>query len=112
MKSLRTLKIQREERAKMNKKFKAVFSFLLAICLFINTLLGVFAVKNNPNEEKEIHIKSVEEFIDFTKRCKMDSYSKKLTVHLETDIDLSKTKFESIPIFYGTFLGNNHIIKG
>ena len=96
----------------MNKHLKSLLSFLLVICILGNTILGVQAVKNNPKEAKSIHIKTTEEFIDFTKRCKMDSYSKNLTVYLERDIDLSKSKFESIPIFYGTFEGNNHIIKG
>ena len=96
----------------MKRHSKALLSILLIVCLLGNTIVGVWAVKNNPKEEKTLHIKTVEQFMDFSRRCRMDSYSKNLTVYLESDIDLSNVSYESIPIFYGTFLGKNHTIKG
>ena len=96
---------------------KLLFSFILCTCLIFSIPLPANAAKDSINEavdEKEnaLLISSVEDFLIFTENCRLDSYSKDLLVSLESDIDLTDTDFDSIPIFYGTFNGNNHRIKG
>lgn len=101
----------------MRKKMKLLFSIILCTCLIFSISLPVNAAKESINEainEKEntLLISSVEDFLIFSENCRLDSYSKGLLVNLESDIDLTDTDFDSIPIFYGTFNGNNHRIKG
>lgn len=93
----------------MNKR-RSVILWLLAVCLLCTAVLPVFA-----QEEKQdafLTIATVEQFLEFAENCRLDSYSRGLTVSLECDIDLSGTEFSGIPTFSGTLDGNGHTISG
>lgn len=87
----------------MNKK---IISLALAVLLLLSLPSPVFA------EPTELKIASLEEFLTFAKNCRLDSYSWDLQVVLECDIDLTGTDFTGVPIFGGSFDGNNHTVSG
>ncbi len=88
----------------MNKKRLCI---ALCLLLVLGAGLPVRAVENT-----SLKIQTAEEFLAFAQNCRMDSYSKGLTVSLETDIDLTDLAFTPIPIFCGTFEGGGHRITG
>jgi len=57
-----------------------------------------------------LKINNAEEFMEFAKNCEFDAYSINLTVELMSNINLENLEFANIPIFLGTFNGNNHTI--
>lgn len=89
---------------------KRIFSIFLT-CLLVSFLaMPVAAAKK---EEKEpLVIENTAQFLAFAEACRLDTYSRELTVSLETDIDLSEQQFLPVPIFSGTFEGNGHTISG
>lgn len=89
----------------MNKR---IICLLLCLSLVASFPLAALAKENR----QELHIRSLEEFLTFSKNCILDSYSRDLTVYLDCDLDLSGTDFGGIPTFGGTFEGQNHIISG
>ena len=90
---------------------KRVFALCLCAVLFLSLLLPAFAAEES-GETAAIAISTAEEFLTFAENCRLDAYSRNLTVSLEADIDLSGREFESIPMFSGTLEGNGHTIMG
>ena len=62
--------------------------------------------------ENQVYISSADELAEFSKNCRLDSWSKGKTVILTSDINLTDSDFEPIPIFSGAFDGAGHTIKG
>lgn len=85
---------------------------ILALIVSAATLFSSFTAAAVPGETKIITIRNEKDLISLAKKCKTDTWSKDKTVELSDDIDLSGSKFESIPIFSGTFKGNGHKISG
>ena len=50
--------------------------------------------------------------MQLSKSCKLDTYSQGKTVYLDSDVDLSGSKFVPIPTFGGTFEGQGHTVSG
>ncbi len=109
----------------MKNKLKKIISLLLCLTLLSGSILSVYAEPENKENtesennteaevlpEPELLISTVEEFLAFSKKCQLDTYSKDLVVALEKDLDLSDVEFDGIPTFGGVFLGNNHKITG
>ena len=92
----------------MNKR---IFGVILVCILLFTSALPVFAAKKAP-EKEPITIGTVEEFLAFAENCRLDTYSANLTVSLTSDLDLGEQAFYGVPIFCGTFEGNNHTISG
>lgn len=67
---------------------------------------GILAAENT------ITIKTVEDLMDLSRNCTLDTWSRGKTVILENDLDLQRTDFTPIPTFGGTFQGNGHKISG
>lgn len=86
---------------------KQAASVLLCLVVLCSCLCPAYA-----QEQADVTISSVSELLEFAENCRLDSYSRGLTVSLTADLDLSGAEFESIPYFAGTFLGNGHTIKG
>lgn len=86
---------------------KKLISILLRLAL-LGTVLPVYAQET----AAQLSISSAEEFLAFAENCRLDSYSKDLTVTLEKNIDLSGVEFTPIPTFSGHFDGQGHIISG
>lgn len=99
---------------------KNIFRLLMAVILLLSLCVPVCATEAEETIEETVEevvvrtlkIESAEEFLEFAENCRLDSYSQNLEVLLETDIDLSNTDFQGIPIFCGTFRGKNHTISG
>lgn len=93
---------------------KRIISLLACLCLIAGCVLPVWAKEEAAPEETEtiLTIKNQKDFLAFAENCRLDSYSTDLRVCLETDLDLSGTEFEAIPIFCGTFEGGGHTITG
>lgn len=89
---------------KHNVRRLLVLVLVVALCL----LCGA-AAQPNP---KEIHIYSADDFVQLSKSCKLDTYSQGKTVYLDSDVDLSGSKFVPIPTFGGTFEGQGHTVSG
>ena len=63
-------------------------------------------------EGTTLRILRQKQFLDFAENCRLDSYSRNLSVVLLTDIDLTGVDFAGIPIFCGNFDGNGHTVSG
>lgn len=85
-----------------------IIVFTMTLALLIGFAIPVYAQE----APAQLSISTAEDFIAFAENCRLDSYSLGLTVTLENNIDLSGIEFSPIPIFSGTFEGNNHIISG
>lgn len=91
--------------------YKRLLSLLICLLILASLPLSVFADESEP-EIKSLSISNVREFCRFAENCRLDSYSRNLSVSLEKDLDLSGTDFQGIPIFSGSFNGNGHSISG
>lgn len=89
----------------MMKIVKKSLIVLLVFALLIPQF-SVFAAN------QRIEITNLEEFLSFAKQCNYDKFSMGKTVVLKTDLELGGSKFNSIPIFCGTFEGEGHEISG
>ena len=96
----------------MSKLIKSTVCILLLFALLSAFLLPVLAEEPEAPEARELHITNEEEFLEFAENCRLDAYSQDLTVYLDADLDLTGLEFEGIPIFFGTFDGGSHEIRG
>ena len=97
---------------------KKVFVLALITCLML-PLLPVPVMANPVLEEivqevpeDAIILSSPDDVLELAENCRVNTWSIGKTVVLVNDIDMSKTSFEGIPTFGGTFLGQGHKIKG
>lgn len=96
---------------------KRIICLILCVFLLASAALPVFATKEEeaPAQVEVIttlFISSEENFLSFAENCRLDSYSQDLQVELLRDLDLSGLDFSGVPVFCGTFLGNDHTISG
>ena len=94
---------------------KRILSLLLCLAIALSLVVSVYADETESEEvvvEPDLVITDVKEFLKFTQECRLDSYSRDLSVVLNADIDLSGTGFTGVPIFCGTFDGMGHTISG
>lgn len=92
----------------MNKR---IISLLICFMILILLTLPVYATTEETTTEQLV-ISTADDFMEFAENCRLDSYSKNLSVTLEDDIDLSKKSFTCIPVFCGVFDGNGHTVSG
>ena len=85
---------------------KAVASLLILACI-----LSLVPAASG-EEQAGINLYTVEDFLQFSKSCARERYSKDRTFTLRSDLDLTGTGFEAIPYFAGRFNGNSHTISG
>ncbi len=98
----------------MKRKLLAI---LLIASLALSPLAGALAsspaeVSLTPGADGAIHIRSTEELAELSRRCVLDTWSQGVTVLLEKDLSLSSSDFTPIPVFRGTFDGQDHTISG
>ena len=98
---------------------KKALSLLISLLLTMAMILPVAATEPSEEETSKVltpavtlQISSVDTFRRFAENCRLDAYSRNLTVVLTTDIDLKHVPFDGIPIFCGTFDGNGHTVSG
>ncbi len=93
--------------------YKKLLSLLICLLILASLPLSVFADETEAKAEiQSLSISTVKEFLRFAESCRLDSYSKNLSVSLENDLDLSGVDFQGIPIFFGSFDGKGHSISG
>ncbi len=85
---------------------------MISVILCLTMLTGFVAVAHATDEPQIIQISSTEAFLEFAENCRLDSYSMDKHFLLTTDIDLTGTDFDGIPIFCGTFDGGYHTVTG
>ena len=90
---------------------KRLSCWILSVLILLSAALPVCA-EEAETEAAVYSIHDIDDFLEFTRQCRLDSFSFDLTVSLETDLDLAGTEFEGVPVFCGTFLGNGHKIRG
>lgn len=99
----------------MNKTFVRIVALIMCAALILgllSMLTSVLAAEREVGNEELLVIKTRQDFLDFAENCRLDSYSDGLTVLLQANIDLTDTDFSGIPIFSGSFMGNDHTISG
>ena len=89
---------------------KKTFSLIIAVLLLCATCWAGSAFAEN--ETSVVHIRSREDFVRLAEQCSLDTWSKGITVELETDLDFGGEDIHPIPSFSGTFNGNGHSITG
>ena len=82
------------------------------MALLLTAIMLIYCIPTIDAEENKITISSSKDFVNFAKKCTLDTYSVGKTVNLTCDIDLSDTDFAPVPTFGGTFSGNGHTISG
>ena len=90
--------------------FHRIIALLLAVLLLCGNL-SAFA-EETAEEGTVVKISSAEDLVALAENCRMDSWSRGVTVVLTRDIDLGGTPFSPIPTFSGVFEGNGFTIKG
>lgn len=61
---------------------------------------------------ERIDISTAEQFADFASKCYIDAWSENKYVSLKSDIDLTGTEIQVVPVFNGYFDGVGHTISG
>ncbi len=90
------------------QKLKRVLLFLLLACFGLGLATPALAADSS----KTVYLRSQADLFALARNCSYDAYSEGLTVILVQDIDLEEQVFTPIPIFLGTFAGNNKTISG
>lgn len=95
------------------KKTGKIGRFLSVIIYAALAVSSIAALPLSAAESSKTYkISTADELIEFSKLCRLDSWSKGKEFVLTTDIILTGKDFTSIPIFSGTFDGQGHSIKG
>ena len=93
----------------MNKR---IFALLLSLLMVVTMSMPVCAANTKETEKEPLVITNAAELLAFAEQCRLDTYSRGLTVTLAEDIDLTDVDFAPIPVFSGSFDGNGHRITG
>lgn len=93
---------------------KKALSLLLSLLLVLGLLSGAAGVLADEAAPSGVtyYINGLEDLLKLADNCAVDTYSKDVTVILQTDIDLTGSEFSSIPTFGGVFEGGGHTISG
>ncbi len=93
---------------------KKALSLLLSLLLVTGLLTGAAGVLADEGAQSGVtyYINGLEDLLELAEKCAVDTYSKDVTVILQTDIDLTGSEFSSIPTFGGVFEGGGHTISG
>lgn len=93
---------------------KKALSLLLSLLLVLGLLSGAAGVLADEAAPSGVtyYINGLEDLLKLADNCAVDTYSKDVTVILQTGIDLTGSEFSSIPTFGGVFEGGGHTISG
>jgi len=107
-------------------KNNRIFALLLALVILLSIAMPAFATESEagadstestestqPEEIFEtIYIQNADDLLEFSRNCRLDTWSVGKLVVLQADISLDGTDFLPIPSFGGIFDGNGHTISG
>ena len=68
------------------------------------------AYDDEKTEWKEIYIDSVDDLQEFSRNCRLDTWSQNKKIYLTEDLNIAGSDFEPIPTFGGYFDGQGHTI--
>ena len=94
------------------KTTNKIISAILTLCLTLSLSAGLLTPIISYAADDTVYIKTAEEFIEFSKNCSLDSWSKGKSFALGADISLEGVDFQPIPFFSGSFDGQGHKING
>lgn len=108
---------------KVKRTCALLTALLLLFCYMIPPQIWAVSMENpenpeNTNSEEEqtdpnaISIESVEDLIELSWNCSLDTWSQGRTVALNADLDLTGYSFKPLPTFGGVFEGGGHTITG
>ena len=89
-----------------NRVIASILVVAMVLYMLLTIIPPVLAAGNT------INIDSKDDFIKFSEKCILDTWSQGKTVNLNCDIDFSNNDFSPIPTFGGTFNGNGYTISG
>ena len=89
-----------------NRIIAGALAFTMVLCLMLASVPVGFT------QGDTVNISSTGDFIAFSKKCTLDSWSQGKTVNLNCDLDFSGTDFSPVPTFGGTFNGNGYTVSG
>lgn len=89
-----------------NRIIASILVVAMVLYMLLTIIPPVLAVGNT------INIDSKDDFVKFSEKCTLDTWSQGKTVNLNCDIDFSNSDFSPIPTFGGTFNGNGYTISG
>ena len=69
-------------------------------------------MEESPSTRERIEIFTAQDLAALSKNCRLDSWSMDKDVYLMRDLDLTDKVVEPIPVFNGTFYGQEHTISG
>lgn len=90
----------------MKKTFKNLAVFVISFCIFVSNIPITVSA-----QEQVKKISSEQEWREFAKKCKTDSYSKGLKVQLTKDLKFTEEDNIIVPVFCGEFDGKGHRIE-
>lgn len=100
----------------MRKHITRFLGMILCLCLLFCASFPANATENTDLSSlfslQVLHIKTVDDFLEFAENCRLDSYSHNLIVILDKDLDFTGVEFHSVPTFGGVFEGGRHTISG
>ena len=89
-----------------------IISCIIAFTMMITLCIPAFSPIVSYATSEVIYIYTTEEFLDFSKKCSYDAWSKNKQIILKNNISLLNTDFESISVFNGSFDGEGHTVSG
>ncbi|MEA4973350.1 MAG: hypothetical protein VB119_09280 [Candidatus Metalachnospira sp.] len=92
-----------------NRRTSKLMAVFIALIMVLSESVPVLA---EITDSSNITISTVDDFMSFASKCSLDTWSRKKTITLANDLDLSDSEFQCIPIFGGTFDGDGHSIIG
>ncbi len=89
---------------------------VLSLCLGLLPARSLYAKEEGQEAAEEytecIEINSVEDLLELSEKCYVDSWSEGKYIFLKSNLNLAGVEFKPIPVFSGTFDGGGHIISG
>ena len=109
----------RKEEKTMRNLMKRISALLLCLLLVLSLPVTALAAETSETEKTQaaeegttLRVFRRQQFLELAENCRLDSYSRNLSVVLMADIDLTDVDFAGIPIFCGSFDGSGHTISG
>ena len=103
----------------MRNLMKRISALLLCLLLVLSLPVTALAAETSETEKTQaaeegttLRVFRRQQFLELAENCRLDSYSRNLSVVLMADIDLTDVDFAGIPIFCGSFDGSGHTISG
>ncbi len=89
-----------------------IYSILLSLSISLSLIFGAMLPIVSFADEDIIYISNAREFIEFSKSCSFDAWSRGKSFALSSDISLEGEDFSPVPSFSGIFDGMGYTVSG